>query len=246
MKTFFDITYFKNCKLDIYIPDSLNPSKTIVYVHGGGLVEGDKRDEHKEAFGRFFTNENYAFVSVNYNLYPNAKWPSYILEAAQAIKFIIDNSSKYNLSRDIYISGSSAGSYIIMMLCLDKHYFEDIKVSRNLIKGWISDDGQMTDHFNVQEHELGIDPWVQRISKYAPLFYVDNNTEISRLLLLYYDDDLPMRKEQNWLFYKTLKHFKPNCDVKILEMHGSHCEGTCKPESDGTYRFVDVILDWIK
>ena len=245
MKTYFDLTYFKNCKLDIYLPDTFKPTKTIIYVHGGGLVEGDKRDEHKEAFARFFTNENYAFVSIDYNLYPNAKWPSYIEEVAQGIKFLIENSSKYNLSRDIYISGSSAGSYIIMMLCLDKHYLLDIGVDYSLIKGWISDDGQMTDHFNVQEIELKIDPWVQRISKYAPLYYVDKNCDISRLLLIYYDNDLPMRKEQNWLFYKTLKYFKPDSDVKILELTGTHCEGTCRPESDGSYRFVKTILEWI-
>lgn len=246
MKTFFDLTYYKNCKLDIYLPDFAKPTKTIVYVHGGGLVEGDKRDEHKERFGKAFTDEGYAFVSVDYNLYPNAKWPSYIEEVAQSIKFLEDNLGKYSLGRDIYISGSSAGSYIIMMLCLDKHYLKDAGVDYSMIKGWISDDGQMTDHFNVQEIELKMDPWIQRITKLAPLYYVDNNTDISRLLLLYYDNDLPMRKEQNLLFYETLKHFKPETDVEIMELHGTHCEGTCKPEADGSYRFVKIILDWLK
>ena len=246
MKTFFDITYYKNCKLDIYLPDEVLPAKTIVYVHGGGLVEGDKRDEHKERFGKAFTDNGYAFVSVDYNLYPNAKWPSYIEEVAQSIKFIEDNFDKYNLGRDINISGSSAGSYIIMMLCLDRHYLSYAGVDYSLTKGWISDDGQMTDHFNVQEIELKMDPWVQRITKLAPLYYVDDKTEISRLLLIYYDNDLPMRKEQNLLFYETLKHFKPNADVEIMELHGTHCEGTCRPESDGSYRFVEIVLDWVK
>ena len=246
MKTFFDITYYKNCKLDIYLPDEVLPSKTIVYVHGGGLVEGDKRDIHKERFGKTFTDNGYAFVSVDYNLYPNAKWPSYIVEVAHSIKFLQDNLDKYNLGRDIYISGSSAGSYIIMMLCVDKHYLKDVGADYSMIKGWISDDGQMTDHFNVQEIELKMDPWVQRITKLAPLYYIDNNTNISRLLLLYYDNDLPMRKEQNLLFYETLKHFKPESDVEIMELHGTHCEGTCRPEEDGSYRLVQIILDWVK
>ena len=246
MKTFFDITYYKNCKLDIYLPNEVLPSKTIVYVHGGGLVEGDKRDIHKERFGKTFTDNGYAFVSVDYNLYPNAKWPSYIIEVAHSIKFLQDNLDKYNLGRDIYISGSSAGSYIIMMLCVDKSYLKDVGANYSMIKGWISDDGQMTDHFNVQEIELKIDPWVQRITKLAPLYYVDKDTEISRLFLIYYDNDLPMRKEQNLLFYQTLKHFKPDVDVVLKELKGTHCEGTCRPEADGTYRFVKEILEWIK
>ena len=246
MKTFFDVNYYKNLGLDIYLPDSLKVDKTIVYVHGGGLVEGDKRNEHMERFGKTFTDNGYAFVSVNYNLYPNAKWPSYIEEVAHSIKFLQDNLKQYHLSKDIYISGSSAGSYIIMMLCLDKHYLNDIGADYSLIKGWISDDGQMTDHFNVQEIELHMDPWIQRITKLAPIYYVDNSIDISRLLLIYYDNDLPMRKEQNLLFFETLKHFKPSLDVEIMELKGTHCEGTCRPEEDGSYRFVDIVLRWLK
>ena len=165
---------------------------------------------------------------------------------AHSIKFLQDNLDKYNLGRDIYISGSSAGSYIIMMLCVDKSYLKDAGADYSMIKGWISDDGQMTDHFNVQEIELKIDPWVQRITKLAPLYYIDKDTNISSLLLLYYDNDLPMRKEQNLLFFETLKHFKPESDVEIMELHGTHCEGTCRPEEDGSYRFVQIILDWVK
>ena len=246
MKTFFDITYYKNCQLDVYLPESLSVSKTIIYVHGGGLVEGDKRDEHRIKFGEYFTEAGYAFVSINYNLYPNAKWPSYIEEVAHAIKFLQDNLEQYHLSKDFYLAGSSAGSYIIMMLCVDKHYLNDAGADYSLVKGWISDDGQMTDHFNVQEVEFHMDPWVQRITKIAPLYYVDKDIEISRLLLLYYDDDLPMRKEQNLLFYETLKHFKPESDVEIKECHGWHCEGSSHPEENGRYRFVDLVLEWLK
>ena len=246
MQTYLDLTYYKDCKLDIYLPDFSKPTKTLVYVHGGGLVSGDKKDKNILCFAKTFTDNNYAFVSVNYNLYPNAKWPSYIIEVAHALKFLEDNFDNYDLSRDIFVSGSSAGSYIIMMLCVDKHYLLDVGFDYSLIKGWISDDGQMTDHFNVQEIELKMDPWVQRITKLAPLYYVDNSTDISKLLLIYYDNDLPMRREQNLLFYETLKHFKPNTDVKIIELKGTHCEGTGQPEKDGSYRFVNIILDWIK
>ena len=90
MKTFFDVNYYKNLGLDIYLPDSLKVDKTIVYVHGGGLVEGDKRNEHIERFGKTFTDNGYAFVSVNYNLYPNAKWPSYIEEVANWCRLFIN------------------------------------------------------------------------------------------------------------------------------------------------------------
>ena len=39
-------------------------------------------------------------------------------EVAHALKFLEDNLKQYHLSKNFYVSGSSAGSYIIMMLCV--------------------------------------------------------------------------------------------------------------------------------
>lgn len=243
MKLFKDIKYFDGNLLDIYLPEVNGVDKTLIYIHGGGIESGDKTDIGSLA--KIFTDNGFCFVSINYSLYPNTKFPKYIEESAIALKFIFDNAEKYNLSKKLYVSGSSAGAYILMMLMCNEVYLKNVGFDSNNIKGWISDDGQMTDHFNVQKYEKNMDPWIQRITEFAPIYYINSNTKFSRLLVIYYDNDMPMRKEQNLLFVSTLKHFNKEADIKVVELHGTHCQCTFTPEKDGSFRFITEVINWI-
>ena len=66
MKVINDITYFKENKLDIYLPDK-NCFSTVIYFHGGGIVGGDKQ-EYRE-HGEFLAERGICFVSANYSFY---------------------------------------------------------------------------------------------------------------------------------------------------------------------------------
>ena len=70
MKKLYDIRYGeqKENLLDIYIPDK-NNFKTVVWIHGGGLEEGDKNGIH---FAEDLLKLGYGLVTINYRLYPNA------------------------------------------------------------------------------------------------------------------------------------------------------------------------------
>lgn len=245
MKVIKNVKYDEKNELDLYLPDNQKSTKTVIYIHGGGIESGDKFDNCVLKNGEALTNKGYAWISINYSLYPNTKFPNYLIDCATAIKFVLDNADTYGLSKDLYISGSSAGAYISMMLMCNEEYLKNAGVDFSLIKGWISDDGQMTDHFNVQKYECNMDPWIQRITHLAPIYYINKNTNVSKLLVIYYDNDMPMRVEQNLLFVKTLMHFNPNVDVTVHELHGTHCQGTCVPEEDGSYRFTSEILNFI-
>lgn len=246
MKIIKDIYYDGVNAMDIYVPENIKCEKTLVFFHGGGIEEGDKCGEYIDDLSKIFTDKGVAFVSVNYSLYPNTKFPLFIKDCAKSIKFLFENTNFYGISRNFYISGSSAGAYITAMLCVDSSYLESEGIDPLSIRGWISDDGQMTDHFNIQKHECNMDPWEQRITKLAPLFYINKNTHFSRMLLIYYDNDLPMRKEQNLLFYSTVKHFNNDADIIVKELSGTHCEGTVRKDSYGHYRFADLLLEWMK
>lgn len=246
MKIISEILYSSNNSIDIYVSETKDSNRTIIYFHGGGIEGGDKKDAYIVDVAKSFAEKGISFVSANYSLYPKAKFPEYIFDAAKAISFVIKNAKKYGLGKEFYVCGSSAGAYIIMMLCLNKTYLETVGVNSNELKGWISDDGQMTDHFNVQKYELGIEPWLQRITEKAPIYYIDNETNFNRLLIIYYNNDMPMRKEQNLLLVSTLRHFKSNADVTLRELVGTHCEGTCKKDKDGEYPFVKETMKWIR
>lgn len=243
MKLIKDVAYLDNLKLDLYIPDQKD-FKTIICFHGGGIVEGDKTDDAPTA--EQLAELGYCVASVNYSLYPNTKFPQYLKEAAFAVKFVFDNIQRYGGSKDIYITGHSAGAYITMMLCLNREYLKEAGLSPLDIKGYISDSGQMSDHFHVQQYEKGLDPWLQRITEYAPLYYVTPGIQISPVLLIWYSNDMLCRKEQNILLLKSIKYYNETSDIVFVELDGGHCSGCSTKDKNGKYVFVNIVDEWIR
>ena len=245
MEILKDIEYGNGQKLDLYLPDNKSFT-TIVYIHGGGMVGCDKGDPNCVDVVTHLVNLGYGVFNLNYSLYPNAKFPSFINDCALGIKFAFANLNKYGGNGKIYVSGQSAGAYIAMMLCLNNNFLKDAGVNPLSISGWISDSGQMSDHFNVQHFEKGLDPWVQRITELAPLYYVTPDTKANRMLLIYYSNDMLNRKEQNIMLYNAIKNYDKDFDITQVELKGQHCDGSCKKDNDGEYPFVKVIDQWIR
>lgn len=244
MKIIRNINYFKNLNLDIFVPEK-NTGQTFIHFHGGGIVEGDKVD--CDDLMMHLANQGFIMVNVNYSLYPNAKFPEYLLEAAQSVRFIYDHINDYGGHKDkIYLSGQSAGAYIIMMLAMNDEYLKTVGLSPLDVKGYVSDSGQMSDHFNVQHFEYGNDPWLQRITKISPLFYVNKDTKISSILLIYYENDMLNRKEQNLMLYNLIKYYNPQSDIINVELKGGHVEGSCHKNENDEYPYVEIIKEWMK
>lgn len=242
MKKVFNKNFYEDLYLDMFIPDR-DEFYTIIHFHGGGLVEGDKGDTHE--FCEHLCNRGFAVATANYGLMPDAKFPDYIYDAAYAVKYVVDHISKYGRCRGFIISGSSAGGYIALMLCLNKEYLEFARVDRNKIVGYVSESGQPTTHFNILDRERHLNPWIQRIDEAAPLYYVDEKMDVSRLLLITYEDDLPSRVEQNELLASSIKFFKQKFDVHFEILDGKHCAGSNILNEDGEFDVVNLIKEWI-
>ena len=248
MKKFFDVAYDcgeKN-KLDAYLPDG-KELPIIIYFHGGGLEAGDKGDENFREIGESFADSGYGFISVNYRLYGDgATFPDYINDCAKAIAYIKKNLSHFSGNGQIFVAGQSAGAWIALMLCLNPRYLNALNLSPLDISGWIIDSAQTTSHFNVIKRERGDNPLLQRIDEYAPLYYVDNNTRFTRMLMMFYREDMPCRPEQNRLFVSAVSAFNQNADIRFLELPGEHCHGSSVKDSDGQYPFVKETLKWLE
>ena len=229
--------------MDLFLPEQ-EEFFTIVHFHGGGLVEGDKGDTHQ--YAEHLAKQGFAVATANYRLLPDTKFPGFLEDAAEAVKFVSENISKYGKSKGLIISGQSAGAWITLMLCFNKRYLESKNLKNSAICGWISDSGQPTSHFHILEIEKGLDPLLQRIDESAPLFYIDKNTEFSHLLLMTYEQDLQNRLEQNKLLLSTIKSFNENADVELKILEGYHCRGSGELDEDGEYPVVKIIKEWAK
>lgn len=241
MKTIPDLDYAGDGKdfhrLDVYLPDSEN-FDTVIYIHGGGLDYGSRKDFNPE----YFVNKGTAAVSVDYRLLPEADFPEFIEDTAKAIAYVKSNLTKWKGNGRIFLWGASAGAYIVMMLCLNEEYIKSAGLEKNDVTGYISESAQQFAHFNLLKYR-GFDSRIERIDETAPISFVKEGLEINPLLMIYYSEDIYCRPEENKLMYKSMKRFLPeNSVLDIVRIEGTHCRPTDKKHLfDALSEFVTKV-----
>ena len=241
MITKFDIKYKDDLMLDLFLPES-EEFDLFVYIHGGGLVEGGRK--RVDVFAKTLAKHNIATASIEYRMYPNAKFPEFIEDCAYSVKWLRDNISEYGRCKRIFVGGSSAGGYLSMMLCFDKRYFEAVGMKPTDIAAYIHDAGQPTSHFNVLK-ELGKDSRRVIVDETAPMFFVGMDEEYSPMLFIVSDDDMFARYEQTVLMVKTLEHFGHKDNVFLSVQHGKHTAYVKAADEAGEGVFGNIVLDFL-
>ncbi len=97
-------------KLDVYSPlKATGKEPILVFVHGGGFVRGDKKDEAH--IGGYFAKNDVVAVMVNYRFAPKNKWPSGAQDIGLVLEWIKKNAAQYGgNANQIILSGNSAGA----------------------------------------------------------------------------------------------------------------------------------------
>lgn len=99
--------------LDASIPDGAGPFPAAVLVHGGGWVAGDKQQYITYIFEPL-SRAGFAWFSINYRLAPQYKFPAPADDVLQAIRYVRENASKYNIdAKRIALIGESAGGHLV-------------------------------------------------------------------------------------------------------------------------------------
>ena len=232
-----------NQLLDVYLPDNNKMKAVFLYFHGGGMIKGTK--DGCDRFAEYLTQRSIAVVSANYRLYPQAKYPDFLEDAADAVAWIFSNKEKFAMCNNIFIGGSSAGGYISMMLCFDEWYLKKYNIKPTDIAGYIHDSGQPTAHYNVLKYS-GIDSKRVIVDERAPLYFVGLQETYSPMLFLVSDNDMQNRYEQTMLMLSTLKHYGyDQVKIKFELMHGTHCAHCSAVGEDGTSVFGKIIYNFI-
>ena len=120
-RKFLDLPYAgtecANQTLDLYLPDEGDgPFPTIVFIHGGAFLGGDKRDFQ----GAFFMNgirRGYALASLNHRFSYECSYPEAIYDVKAAVRFLRGNAEKYHLDAGRFAAaGASPVAYLAAML----------------------------------------------------------------------------------------------------------------------------------
>ncbi len=225
--------------LDLYLPDQ-PPKALMIHFHGGCLTRGSRH----HAAERFSTliDHGFALISVEYRLVPSVQFPAFLEDAAQAVAFVQQHLADWGCPPHLFLEGSSAGAYIVMMLHLDPQYYAAAGVDGNAIAGYLSDSAQMFAHFTVLK-ERGMDDRLEVIDETAPISYIREGLYLKPLLILYYTADMACRPEENRLFYASVRRVMPKAPVEIRQIEGKHTNPD-DPEAfaDLYERFMNRIL----
>lgn len=117
-----DVSYGESVqqKMDIYLPEDRTSAstKTVVFIHGGGWVEGDKSEMNPYVDTLRKLMPAYAVVNINYRLAWNNSvnlFPTQENDVKNAIEYYLNHSGEYMVSDDLVLLGASAGGHLAML-----------------------------------------------------------------------------------------------------------------------------------
>ena len=217
--------------LDVYYPENATKQDVVVWFHGGGLEVGAKEVPHE------LRNKGMVVVGANYRLLPNVPVDSVLDDAAEAVAWVVRHAEEFGGNRGrIFVSGHSAGGYLSMMLCLDKHWLGHYGIDADSLAAYIPFSGQAITHYNARKME-GIPPLQPTIDKHAPLFWV--RADCPPLILICGDRELELygRYDENQYLERMMK-LVGHRHTKLYELQGFDHGGMAHPAFGLLERYI--------
>lgn len=111
-------------RLDVYAPPrggKAQPAPVAVFFYGGSWDSGRRQDYNW--VGRALASRGFVAVVADYRLYPEVRYPGFLEDGAQAVRWASDHARAFGGDPDrIVLVGHSAGAYNAVMLGLDGRY----------------------------------------------------------------------------------------------------------------------------
>lgn len=205
----------KLLSLDIYAPEDDETHPVVVWFHGGGMTGGDKGHPVISTIkSDFFVSQGFLFVSVNYRLAPEHKFPAQSYDAAAALAFLHENVDEYGGDpRRLFVIGNSAGGQLVSILATNRRYLDALGKSPNIIAGVVVldigsfDIPSILDQLGDRAPRMYFDAFGRKREDWieaSPLFHVSTEHPIPRMLLFYVDGREHHRHE-NHRFAQKMK-----------------------------------------
>lgn len=104
-----------NHTLDIYGSDKSEPTKTVVEIHGGGFIGGNKTTNTDHSI--VFADAGYVVVTPDYSKVPRGvSFPDVIRELFTVYQWVGEHAEEYHIDlNNIFLSGDSAGGYYVLI-----------------------------------------------------------------------------------------------------------------------------------
>jgi acetyl esterase/lipase len=184
--------------LDVYpAPTGTDAGPVVLYVHGGGWINGDKQNVHnkpewvRESHDGVFVSTNYRLTDVTDR---TPKHPAHIQDVARATDWVLENVAQYGGDPDrVFVMGHSAGAHLVALLATAEEYLEATGHSTSVLSGVFPIDGGLYDlvwaakqgstRRKLIEGAIGTDEPTQRAA--SPQHRVDEDDDLPPFVLAY-------------------------------------------------------------
>jgi len=243
-------TEISSRNMDIYFPSSGGPWPALVYIHGGSWMRGDKSEA--APFAYWMTSQAYIVVSINYRLYPQARFPAMIEDAKCAIRSLRAHAAEFNLDPNrIAAVGTSAGGHLAALLGtsdagagwdIGEHLDQSSRVQAVIVMAPVTDLSRHFPNADIETMRLaGFDETT--IGGASPITHV--TADDPPFLLVHGDLDPLVPYEQSALMYDRLVNAGVPAQLVMVQNAGHSLvvtDGSIRP----TFAEINqIILDFL-
>ncbi|KCZ54106.1 hypothetical protein HY29_03265 [Hyphomonas beringensis] len=183
-------------RADVYIPEGAKDAPMVIMMHGGAWTFGNKQNALGMYQAKYFTDQGFVFIAMNYRLAPSHRFPAQEEDAAAAIAYFHEHAKEFGADPDkLFLMGHSAGAHMAALVAIDPDYLDAFGLKTDVIKGVAAldsaaynlsrtgRDGDIPDFYHPAFTGDDRDVWAAA----SPTLLVEEETPIPPFLLLYVD-----------------------------------------------------------
>src|SRR4051812_47239143 len=122
-------------QLDLFLPAGRGFA-TVLFVHGGGLTQEDRKDAPYPGIAAAFRSAGLACANMNYRLLPGAAWPAPVQDGAAATAWLKKNiAARGGEPAKIVLVGHSSGAMLVALVACDEKYLKAVGLSAKDVAG---------------------------------------------------------------------------------------------------------------
>jgi arylformamidase len=229
--------------LDLFLPRKGNNWPTLVLVHGGAWVVGNK--EYMGGLAYALAQNGYAVANINYRLTPRVRHPGHVEDVARAIAWVRKNAHRYGADpKTLYVAGHSAGAHLASLVSLNGRFLKAEGVDANkdiagvvAISGVYAVDNHVLDPVFPPEKKVWQDASpIEHITRDSPPF-----------LILFAEHEMQGKiplVEQAGEFYEALQ--KAGVDSKITEIRNVNHDTIIRSVASRSSNTLESVLQFLK
>lgn len=207
--------------LDAHVPPGHGPFPTLLIVHGGGWMGGDKEGDIVPVLAPYATN--FTWFTINYRLAPTNRWPACFDDLQTAVRWVKQHATKFKGDPDhIALLGYSAGGHLVTLAgtlaAADLHVQAIVGMAPPTDLVWDNErrgglSKSMTNLFdyattNITSARRAV------LKQWSPLTYVKSGLQPFLLVQGTADRTVPFRETTN--FMARLQSAAVPCDLVII------------------------------